>query len=293
VEPPALPFAKMHGCGNDYVVVDAFHHEVAEPGALARAVCARRTGIGADGLLLALPGESAPLRMRMFNVDGTEAEMCGNGLRCLVKFALERELVPWAEAGDVETGAGRLTWTAHTGSRDDGTRRVEEVTVRMGRPALDRALIPMEGAEGQVVDEVLDLGGSPLRITGVSMGNPHAVTYVEDVGAIDLPVIGPRVEHHAAFPNRTNTEFVQVISRGEVLQRTWERGCGETEACGTGACAVAVAGVLTDRTDRDLLIHLRGGDLKIRWEEEAEGGQVRMRGPAVQVFEGRWPLDWA
>jgi len=293
VDAPALPFAKMHGCGNDYVVVDAFHHDVTDPAALARAVCARRTGVGSDGLLLALPGESAPLRMRMFNVDGSEAEMCGNGLRCLVKFALERGLVPWAEGGEVETRAGRLTWTAHADAGDDGRPQVDEVTVRMGRPELERARIPMAGPAGRVVDEILDLGGSPLPITAVSMGNPHAVTFVDDVGAVDLPVVGPRVERNEAFPNRTNTEFVQVISRGEVLQRTWERGCGETEACGTGACAVAVAGVLTGRTDRDLLIHLRGGDLRVTWEEEAEGGQVRMRGPAVEVFEGTWPLGWA
>jgi len=292
VDTPALPFAKMHGCGNDYVVVDAFHHEVPDPAALARAVCARRTGIGSDGLLLALPGERASLRMRMFNVDGSEAEMCGNGLRCLVKFALERGLVSWAEAGAVETGAGPLTWEVHTSATANGRPRVGEVTVRMGRPELERARIPMVGADGRVVDEALDLGGASISITAVSMGNPHAVTFVEDVGTVDLPEVGPRVENHRAFPNRTNTEFVEVISRGEVLQRTWERGCGETEACGTGACAVAVAGVLTGRTDRELLIHLRGGDLHITWEEEADGGQVRMRGPAVEVFGGAWPLGW-
>ena len=293
MDAPALPFAKMHGCGNDYVVVDAFHHPVADPAALARAVCPRRTGVGSDGLLLALPGDRTSLRMRMFNVDGSEAEMCGNGLRCLVKFALERELVPWAEQGVVETGAGTLAWSLHAGDGEDGVRRVDEVTVRMGRPELERARIPMTGPEGRVVEELIDLGGSPLSITAVSMGNPHAVTFVDDVGAVDLGVVGPRVEGHEAFPNRTNTEFVQVLSRGEVLQRTWERGCGETEACGTGACAVAVAGVLTGRTDRELLIHLRGGDLHVTWEEEADGGQVRMRGPAVEVFQGAWPLGWA
>ena len=293
MDAPALPFAKMHGCGNDYVVVDAFHHQVTDPAALARAVCARRTGIGSDGLLLALPGEAAPLRMRMFNVDGSEAEMCGNGLRCLVKFALERGLVPWADAGAVETGAGLLAWEVHAQRGDDGRPRVGEVTVRMGRPELERSRIPMRGPAGRVVGEALDLDGAALSVTAVSMGNPHVVTFVDDVGAVDLPEVGPRVEQHAAFPKRTNTEFVEVISRGEVLQRTWERGCGETEACGTGACAVTVAGVLTGRTDRELLIHLRGGDLHVMWEEEADGGQVRMRGPAVHVFEGAWPLGWA
>jgi diaminopimelate epimerase len=293
VDAPSLPFAKMHGCGNDYVVVDAFHHEVGDPAALARAVCARRTGVGSDGLLLAMPGTDVSLRMRMFNVDGSEAEMCGNGLRCLVKFALERGLVPWVDEGEVETGAGVLAWTAHAVAGEDGRPHVEEVTIRMGRPELERARIPMRGPPGRVVDESLDLGDASLVVTAVSMGNPHAVTWVDDVGAVELPAIGPRVEHHVAFPNRTNTEFVEVVSRGEVRQRTWERGCGETEACGTGACAVAVAGVLTGRTDRELLIHLRGGDLHVTWEEEAQGGQVRMRGPATQVFEGAWPLGWA
>ena len=163
----------------------------------------------------------------------------------------------------------------------------------MGRPALERAEVPMRGPAGRVVDEALELGDATVHVTAVSMGNPHAVTFVPDVGAVDLVGLGSRVERHAVFPNRTNAEFVEVISRGEVLQRTWERGCGETEACGTGACAVAVAGVLTGRTDRELLVHLRGGDLRVTWEEEAEGGQVRMRGPAVEVFEGTWPRGWA
>jgi len=282
-----LPFAKMHGCANDYVVVDGFHHDVADPAELARLTADRRTGVGSDGLLLALPGETAPLRMRMFNVDGSEAEMCGNGLRCLVKFALERGLVPWAERGDVETGAGVLSWQVPAGAT--GRRVVDEVTLRMGRPVLERGRIPMRGGAGRVVDEPLDLGDARLAITAVSMGNPHVVTFVNDVDAVDLPAIGPRVERHASFPNRTNTEFVEVLSRGELRQRTWERGCGETLACGTGACAVAVAGVLTGRTDRDVLIHLRGGDLRVAWEEEDAGGQVRLGGPAVEVFTGTWP----
>ncbi len=292
VEAPALPFAKMHGCGNDYVVVDAFHHPVEDPAALARAVCARRTGVGSDGLLLALPGERAPLRMRMFNVDGSEAEMCGNGLRCLVKFALERGVVPWAEAGSVETGAGLLTWEVRATGREGGRLRVDEVALGLGRPLLERGLVPMRGPAGRVVDEALDLGGRALSITAVSVGNPHAVTYVDDVDAVPLAELGPRVERHPAFPNRTNVEFVEVVSRGEVRQRTWERGCGETEACGTGACAVAVAGVLTGRTDREILVHLRGGDLHVAWEEEPAGGRVTLRGPAVEVFEGGWPLGW-
>jgi diaminopimelate epimerase len=277
----------MHGCGNDYVVVDGFRHEIDDPAALARRMTDRRTGVGADGLLLALPGDEVPLRMRMFNVDGTEAEMCGNGLRCLVKYALERGLVPWQASGRVETGAGALAYEV-VSDEADGVRTVREVTVWMGVPRLERAEIPMRGPEGRVIDEPLTVGDGTLRVTAVSMGNPHAVIWVDAVRDAPVVDVGPLVEHHDVFPSRTNTEFVEVVSRTEVRQRTWERGCGETLACGTGACAVAVAGVLADRTEREILIHLEGGDLNVAWESEEAGGQVRMRGPAVEVFDGTW-----
>ena len=279
-----LPFAKMHGCGNDYVVVDGFHHDVEDPAALARAVCDRRFGVGSDGLLLALPGESHPLRMRMFNVDGSEAEMCGNGLRCLVKFALDRRLVDYAESGEVETGAGVLAYEIQPAVGSP----IREVTIDMGAPRLERADIPMVGPAGQVLDEALEAGDETLRVTAVSMGNPHAVSFVSDVEGWPLERVGPLVENHEAFPSRTNAEFVEVVSPTEVRQRTWERGCGETLACGTGACAVVVAGVLTDRTEREVRVRLRGGDLMVRWDER---GHVLKRGPAVEVFEGNWPLS--
>jgi diaminopimelate epimerase len=275
----------MHGCGNDYVVVDAVNHAVPDPEGLARRVCSRRFGIGADGLLLALPGDDAPLRMRMYNADGSEAEMCGNGLRCLVKYAIERGLVSADGEGTVDTGTGRLAYEAHIVHGATGPR-VDEVSVLMGIPELERAAIPMTGPPGHVVDEDLEVGGQTLAITAVSMGNPHAVTWVSSVDDVPIERIGPLVEHHPAFPRRTNTEFVEVVSPREVRQRTWERGCGETMACGTGACAVVVAGRLTGRTERDVLVRLRGGDLRIAWQTDA---QVRMTGPAVRVFEGRWP----
>ncbi len=285
-----LPFTKMHGCANDYVVVDAVHHPVPDPEALALAVCDRRRGVGADGLLLALPSQTADLRMRMFNVDGSEAEMCGNGIRCLVKFAIERELLSPDPVGVIETKAGAMGYEVAS-TPEGGDPRIDAVTIRMGVPRLERTDIPMEGPSGQVISETLELGdGERLSVTAVSMGNPHAVTWVDDVEALELGRLGPRVEHHVAFPRRTNTEFVEVISPREVRQRTWERGCGETLACGTGACAVVVAGVLTGRTEREVLVHLRGGDLEIAWEE---GGGVRMTGPAVEVFQGLWPLDGA
>ena len=278
----AIPFTKMHGCENDYVVVDGIHHDVGDPHAFARAVNDRRQGVGADGLLLALPSETADLRMRMFNVDGSEAEMCGNGLRCLVKFAWERGLLPKGMSGTVETGAGVLGYEL----RDPVDGHVDRITIDMGRPRLERGEIPMLGDAGPVRDEPLTVGDRQLEITAVSMGNPHAVSWVDDVETWPLEDVGPGVEHHASFPNRTNAEFVQIISPDEVVQRTWERGCGETLACGTGACAVVVAGVETGRLAREVLVHLRGGDLEIRYGED---GHVWKTGPAVQVFEGTWP----
>jgi diaminopimelate epimerase len=272
----------MHGCGNDYVYVDGFHEQVADPAALARAVSDRRFGVGSDGLILALPSDRADFRMRMWNADGSESEMCGNGLRCVSKFVHERGLVAKKPRLLVETGAGLLTAELHLAG---GT--VESVTLDMGPPRLERAEIPMRGAPGRVIEEPLSVDGVALEVTGVSMGNPHAVTYVPDVAAAPVTQLGPKVEHHAAFPRRTNVHFVEVLGPREVRQRTWERGSGETHACGTGACAVTVAGVLTGRTERELVLHLLGGDLHVRWPE---GGHVFLTGPCVEVFEGRWPL---
>lgn len=278
----SLPFAKMHGCGNDYVVVDGVHESIPEPAPLARRVCDRRTGVGSDGLILALPGDNAPLRMRMFNPDGSEAEMCGNGLRCLARFAHERALVGGDRVVPVETGAGTLTTEIHATAG-----RIHAVSVDMGRPHLERADIPMVGPAGHVVEELFELDDWRRPLTAVSMGNPHAVFFVDAVSDVPLEAIGPRIERHAVFPRRTNVEIVEVLGPGEVRQRTWERGVGETRACGTGACAVAVAGVLTGRTERRVLVRLLGGDLEIVWDE---ADHVHMRGPAVEVFVGSWPL---
>jgi diaminopimelate epimerase len=273
----------MHGCANDYVVVDAVHYHVRDPAAFARETCDRRRGVGADGLLLALPSESADLRMRMFNPDGSEAEMCGNGLRCLVFFAATQGLVEQSEDLTLETGAGVLRGSLLASEGD-----VAEVAIEMGLPRLERADVPMVGPDGKVVDETLDVAGEAYALTAVSMGNPHAVIFVADVDAVPLDVLGPAIETHAAFPRRTNVEVVQVLGRDAVRQRTWERGVGETLACGTGACAVGVAGVLTGRTEREITVHVRGGDLDVCWEE---AGGVRLTGPAVEVFQGTWPVD--
>ena len=278
----SLPFTKMHGCGNDYVYVDGFHHAVPDPASLARRISDRRFGVGSDGLILALPSAQADFRMRMWNADGSESEMCGNGLRCVSKFVYERALVARKERYRVETGAGLLE-----AALDVRAGRVESVTLDMGVPRLERAELPMLGRPGQVIDEPLSVGDHVLRVTGVSMGNPHVVAYVPSVAAAPVAELGPQVEQHPVFPRRTNVHFVQVLGPGEVRQRTWERGSGETHACGTGACAVTVAGVLTGRTGRELTLHLLGGDLHVRWPE---GGHVFLTGPAVEVFEGRWPL---
>ena len=279
----SIPFTKMQGCGNDYVYVDGFHHDVADPAALAKAISDRRFGVGSDGLILILPSTKADVRMRMWNADGSEAEMCGNGIRCVAKYAYERGLAPKKPRLTAETGAGILELDL---AIEGG--RVKAVTVDMGVPRLERAEIPMAGPPGRAIDEPIEAGGRTFRVTGVSMGNPHCVTFVDRVKDFPVATFGPLLETHAAFPNRTNVEFVEIVSRGEVIQRTWERGAGETWACGTGAAAVCAAGVLTGRTDREILVHLLGGDLRLAWPT---GRGVQKTGPAVLVYDGVWPLD--
>ncbi|MBI5368172.1 MAG: diaminopimelate epimerase [Planctomycetes bacterium] len=275
-----MRFSKMHGIGNDFVIVNGFRERPAQPARLARAVCDRHRGVGADGLILVLPSRTADLRMRMWNPDGSEAEMCGNGIRCLGKYAVERRLVRGRELR-VETGAGPIGLSLRGRG---GT--VRTVRVDMGRPRLERGAIPMRGAAGRVVGAALAAAGRTWAITAVSMGNPHCVIFVADVAAAPVATAGPEIERHPAFPRRTNVEFVQVLGRGEVRQRTWERGAGETNACGTGACATGVACILNGKTGRRIVNHLTGGDLVIEWPEEA--GSVWMTGPAEHVFDGEW-----
>ena len=281
-------FTKMHGIGNDYIYVNGFTETVADPASLSRAVSDRYTGVGGDGLILILPPEDpqqADLRMRMFNADGSESQMCGNGIRCVCKYAHDHDLCK-TQPMRIETGAGVLSLKYTL----NGSGAVDLVTVDMGEPILELAAIPinakqLSGGEGQMYR--LDVDNEPVETAFVSMGNPHAVIYVDDVGEIDLGCIGPKLERHVAFPERVNSHFVQVNSRGEVTMRSWERGSGATQACGTGACAVCVAGVVTNRTDRTLLVHLPGGDLQLNWDEQTK--HVFMTGPAVEVFTGDWP----
>jgi diaminopimelate epimerase len=276
-----MRFVKMHGAGNDYVYLDCFTEPVLEPSRLAVELSDRHFGVGGDGLILILPSEYADVRMRMFNADGSEAEMCGNGVRCVAKYAYDHGLVDRLRI-TVETAAGVLPLELFV----SGTNRVEKVRVEMGRPRLRRREIPMTGPPDQEAVEIeLQALDRTFRATCVSMGNPHCVIFVDGLEDFPLERYGPAIENHPNFPNRTNVEFVEVISEREVRQRTWERGAGETLACGTGASAVTVAGVLTGRTARRLTNRLSGGVLEMEW---AEDGPVFMTGPAVQVFEGEY-----
>ena len=273
-----MRFTKMHGLGNDFIVVDDRAEAAVDWAALAQRACERHTGVGADGILLIQPSRVADLRMRLFNADGSEAEMCGNGIRCTALLAAASgwggERITW------ETGAGRLVTELHG----------DRVTVDMGPPRLRAADIPVIADTDEVVDAPLGVGGRELRITCVSMGNPHCVVVVDDVDTAPVVELGPLVERHARFPERTNVEFVQVVSPTRVRQRTWERGVGETNACGTGACATAVALRRLGRVGGSVDVALRGGDLRIDWEP---GGVVWMTGPAVAVFSGELELTAA
>jgi diaminopimelate epimerase len=278
-----MKFTKMQGAGNDYVYVNCFEERVENPGQLAIRVSNRNFGIGSDGLILILPSEKADVRMRMFNSDGSESEMCGNGVRCVAKYAYDHGLVAKKEI-TAETGAGVLTLQLFT----DSGNLVDKVRVNMGVPRLTRAEIPMQGnGPDRVVAEPLNIMHTAFSITCVSMGNPHSVIFVDDVERFQVDKYGPLIENHDIFPRRTNVEFVQIISPCEVRQRTWERGAGETLACGTGASAVCVAGALNGLTEKKILNHLSGGDLELEW---AEDGNVYMTGPAVEVFSGEIDL---
>lgn len=275
-----MRFTKMHGLGNDYVYVNGFDEQVDDPAAVARAVSDRHFGIGADGLILILPADEADCRMRMFNADGSEAQMCGNGIRCVAKYVYDHDIARRATL-NVETLAGILELDLFvTGGA------VDRVRVKMGEPRLQRAQIPMQGAPGEVINEPLLVDGATFNVTAVSMGNPHCVVFVEDVASFDVARWGPHFEHHDAFPEGVNTEFIQVHSRELFSMRVWERGSGETLACGTGASAAAVACHLTGRTDRRVTAHLLGGPLELEWQ--VSDNQVLMTGPAVEVFSGEW-----
>ena len=281
-----MKFTKMHGAGNDYVYVDAFSERLPpDLPELARQMSHRHFGIGGDGLILILPADDADARMQMFNADGSEGEMCGNAIRCVAKYLHDHDIVTKKNMS-IETGAGVLRLDLET----DQDHQVSRVTVDMGEPILEASHIPTTIlAAGRVVDHEVDFQGRNLQVTCVSMGNPHCVIFVESANDELVLGLGPKIENDPRFPNRTNVEFVELVSRDEVRQRTWERGSGETWACGTGAAAVCVAGVLTGRTDRSILNHLVGGDLTLRWDEDTN--HVFKTGGAVEVFSGQWQTE--
>ena len=281
-----MKFTKMHGAGNDYLYVDCFSQEIpANAAELAQQVSHRHFGVGGDGIIFICPSDVADVRMQMHNADGSQAEMCGNGIRCLAKYAYDHGLAK-KRGMRVETGAGVLSLNLHVNHLD----LVEEVTVDMGRPILEASEVPTTLLEtGSVVNHPVEFGGHQFEATCVSMGNPHCIIFVPKATDELVLGVGPIIESDPRFPNRINVEFVEVISGSEVRQRTWERGSGETWACGTGASAVCVAGVLTGRTERKIRNHLLGGDLLLHWEESSD--HVMMTGGAVEVFQGEWPLS--
>lgn len=282
----SLRFTKMHGAGNDYVYMSGFSQTLPlDLPALATQVSDRRFGIGGDGLIAILPSDIADAKMRMFNADGSESEMCGNGIRCVAKYVYDHGLSK-KESLLIETGAGVLSLELIL---DNGL--VSQVKVDMGEPRLNADQIPTTlgtKPEAHVISHPIDVLGHKLFATCVSMGNPHCVIFVPEATDELVLKVGPLIERDDRFPKRTNVEFVEVLARGEVRQRTWERGSGETWACGTGASAVCVAGVLTGNTDRHILNNLLGGQLRLHWDERTN--HVFMTGPAVEVFSGQWPL---
>ena len=273
-----MKFTKMQGTGNDYIYVNCFEEKVTDPSALAVRLSDRHFGIGSDGLILIFPSQKADCRMDMYNADGSRGMMCGNGIRCIGKYMYERGLAA-KDTLTVETLSGIKTLRLNV---DGG--KVHSVEVNMGSPILEPSRIPAQFSKSPVVNEPLTVNGVVYRVTCVSMGNPHCIVFTENTDRLDLKAKGPQFESHPSFPQRVNTEFIQVISRGEIRMRVWERGSGETLACGTGACASAVACCLNGKTDRKVLVHLKGGDLSVRWDEASD--DVFLSGPAEFVFDG-------
>jgi diaminopimelate epimerase len=276
-----MKFTKMQGTGNDYVYINCFNDSVKDPAKLAVAVSHRHFGIGSDGLILIKPTPDAHAEMEMYNADGSVSEMCGNGLRCVAKFVYDHGIAHEPNLR-LKTGAGILQAEICATVNNQAT----EIKLNMGLPILEGLKIPTIWDRNPVIQQPVKVLGREFLATCISMGNPHCVIYVEDVKNFPVHEIGAALEVANYFPNRINVEFVQVISRSEVIQRTWERGAGETWACGTGASAVCVAGVLNHKTDSDLLIHLLGGDLKLSWQP---GQNVWLTGGAEEVFSGEWP----
>ncbi len=277
-----MKFTKMHGCGNDYIYVDCTREMLKNPGELALRLSDRRFGIGGDGLILICPSDRADFRMEMYNNDGSLGAMCGNGIRCVAKFVYDKGLTNKTRlAIDTDSGVKYLDLTVEDG-------KVVLVRVDMGIPETSAAAIPVTGMGENVIGKPVNIAGQEWTMTCVSMGNPHAVVWTDDPEKLDLEKIGPQFEHAPFFPDRVNTEFIQVVSPQELKMRVWERGAGETLACGTGTCAAAYAAYLNGLAGGSVIVHLRGGDLSIEYDRGS--GHIFMTGPAVTVFEGEVQL---
>lgn len=276
-----MKFVKMHGLGNDFVFFEDKSGSGKDFSQLAVQLCDRHTGIGADGIIVIVPSDKADVRMRIINADGSEAEMCGNGIRCFAKYVYDHQIIDKKQF-TIETLAGIMKPEVIIGN--DG--KVSLVTINMGKPFTDRALIPMNGPAGPVVDEPINIDGTVYKITSLLMGVPHTMTYMRDVDTVDLPVLGPKFETNPLFPRKTNMNFIQVVDNKTIKVRTWERGAGATLACGTGSCACAVGSYLNGFTGRSVDVNLYLGTLHIEYNEE--DGNVYMTGPAAVSFEGEW-----
>jgi len=278
-----MKFTKMHGAGNDYILISCFEYDIPDPSSLSVKMCDRHFGVGGDGIILVCPSDVADFKMRMFNsLDGSEAGMCGNGIRTFGKYVYDKGLTDKTVI-TVETLSGIKTLTLNVAGG-----KVESVRVDMGRPRLKSSEIPVDSPLERFIAQPVASQGVTYEMTCVNMGNPHAVTFVEDVSEIDIEKVGPPLENHPLFPERANIEFVQVVDSRTLKMRVWERGSGETLACGTGSCASVVAAFLNGRAERRAKVILLGGELDIEWDEETD--HVFMTGPAVLVFEGEYPL---
>lgn len=273
-----MKFTKMHGCGNDYLYVNGFLEQVRDKAAFARKASDRHFGVGGDGVIFINPSDQADFEMEMYNADGSRGEMCGNGIRCVAKYVYDKGLTDKTSISVISHGAIKyLDLTIKD-------KKVKTVKVNMGSPELVPAKIPVLSEKEAVIDEEISVCGKSYRMTCVSMGNPHAVVFMDDVAQMKIEEIGPYFENHERFPNRVNTEFVKVLDRNRVEMRVWERGSGETLACGTGCCATAIACVLNGLTEEKITVRVLGGELFIEWDREKN--LIFMTGPAETVFEG-------
>ena len=278
-----MKFTKMQGCGNDYVYINGFTEKIGDKPAFVRAVSDRHFGVGGDGAIFINPSEEADFEMEMYNADGTRAEMCGNGIRCVAKYVYDKGLTDREQISIVSFGNVKYVDLYV----ENGL--VRSVKVNMGAPVLEAKKVPVKSAMERSVDEPITVNGKEYTLTCVSMGNPHAVVFMENIAELDIASIGPLFENHEVFPNRTNTEFVEVVDRTHVNMRVWERGTGETLACGTGCCATVAACVLNGLTEDEVTVRVLGGEIDIRWDRNKN--LIYMTGPAETVFEGEFPWE--